>query len=169
MLILSLTAVSRGAVRLREEVPPDDPLWNDLGLPLKTPLLVDVEASPVGEGVLVRGGIEVELEGGCRRCLAPVSVRVRDTVDLLYEPLSEEEEAELGGEVYALPARGDELDLGPAIREQLVLRVPAYVQCSEKCRGLCPQCGADLNDTTCECKPSSGESPWDALKKIKFD
>ena len=57
----------------------------------------------------------------------------------------------------------------PVLREQLLLRVPAYVVCREECRGLCPQCGANLNETTCACEPEQAASPWDALKKLKFD
>lgn len=169
MLNLSLSALAREPVRLREQIPPDDPLWNDAGFRLLSPLQVDLEARSVGEGVLVRGEVEAELDSECRRCLTPVPVLIRDTVDLLFEPLSAEEEEELGGEVYSLPERGDTLDLGEAIREQLLLRVPDYVVCSEDCRGLCPQCGAELNKTTCACVPEAAPSPWEALKDVKFD
>jgi uncharacterized protein len=169
MLNLSLSSVVRGPVRIQEEIPVDHPAWEGSGLHLKEPLRVDLEARPVGEGVLVRGEMRTVLAAECRRCLTAVSVALGDTVDLLYEPLSDEEEAELGGEVYPLPAQGDNLDLGPGIREQLLLRVPGFVVCSEDCRGLCVQCGTDLNTAACECVPEPRESPWGALKNIKFD
>jgi uncharacterized protein len=169
MLNLSLTAVARGPVRIREQIDRDDPLWSDVGFALKSPLRVDLEARVVGEGVLVRGSVETEMDAGCRRCLVPVAVTVRDSVDLLFEPLSPEEAEDLSGEVYPLPERGDQLDLAPAIREQVVLRIPDYVLCSESCRGLCPQCGAELNRETCGCVPESAVNAWDALRNIKFD
>ena len=169
MLKLSLAAIARGPVRLREQIPPDDPLWNKGEIGLNGPLQVDLEARSVGEGVLVRGQIEGDLEATCRRCLTPVSLHVRDTVDMLFEALSPEDGAELNGEVYALPERGDRVDLSEALREQLILRIPDYVVCSESCRGLCPQCGADLNHETCECRPKPSGSPWDALKRVEFD
>ena len=53
--------------------------------------------------------------------------------------------------------------LGPALREELILRVPDYVVCSESCRGLCPSCGVNLNETTCECVPEAESSPWSVL------
>ena len=169
MLNLSLTALAREPVRLREQIPPDDPLWNDAGFRLLSPLQIDLEGRFVGEGVLVRGEVEAEIDAECRRCLTPVPIRIRDTVDLLFEPLSAEDEADLGGEIYPLPERGDTLELGEAIREQLLLRIPNFVVCSEDCRGLCPQCGAELNKTTCECVPEEAPSPWTALKNVKFD
>lgn len=169
MLNLSLTAVSRGEVRVRGEIVPDDPVWTDTGVLLAEPLEVDLSATSVGEGVLARGRMRTRLERECRRCLVPVPVEIDDTVDLLYEPLVGEEASELAGEVYPLPERGDDLDLRPAVREQLLLRVPEYVVCREVCRGLCPQCGANLNETTCKCVPETGADPWGALRKIKFD
>jgi uncharacterized protein len=169
MLNLSLTAVSRGEVRVRGEIATDDPVWNDTGVVLAEPLEVDLAATSVGEGVLARGRMRTKLDRSCRRCLIDVPVAVDDTVDLLYEPLAGEEASELAGEVYPLPDRGDELDLRPALREQLLLRVPEYVVCREGCQGLCPHCGANLNEMTCECVPETGSDSWGALRKIKFD
>lgn len=169
MLNLSLSAVAREPVRLREQIPPEDPLWTDAGFDLSEPLNVDLEARSVGEGVLVRGEMDTVLAAECRRCLTPLPVRVHDSLDLLFEPLSAEEEEELSGEVYPLPDRGDSLDLGDAIREQLLLKIPDYVVCSESCRGLCPHCGAELNKETCNCEPERAPSPWEALRDVKFD
>lgn len=169
MLNLSLAAVNRGEVRVRGEIPPDDPLWDGAGVALREPLRVDLGARSVGEGVFVRGTIRASLALECRRCLKSVPHLLEETVDLLYEPLGADEADDLGGEVYPLPERGDELDLGPALREQLLLRVPRFAVCSEACRGLCPQCGIDLNEASCACVPEPGADPWDALRKVKFD
>ena len=169
MPILSLAEVSRGEARVDGEILPDDPLWEGSGVQLAEPLRVELRAQSVGEWVLLRGRMHARLDLECRRCLAPVSAVVDDEVTLLYEPLEEEEEGELDGEVYPLPARGDQLELGPALREELILRVPDYVVCSESCRGLCPSCGVNLNETTCECVPEAESSPWSALKNLKLD
>lgn len=169
MPILSLAEVSRGETRIEGDISPDDPLWEGLDFRLLEPLRVDLAGQSVGEGVLVRGRIHTRLGLECRRCLAPVEGEVDDEVTLLYEPLAEEDEDDLAGELYPLPGRGDALDLGPALREQLIIRVPDYVVCSEACRGLCPTCGANLNETSCECVPEEEASPWNALKNLKFD
>ena len=170
MLNLSLTAVSRGEVPVEGEISPDDPVWGDTDLALAEPLRVELRARSVGEGILVRGRMRTRLVLECRRCLTAVGYEIDDSVDLLFEPMQDEaEEAALSGEVYPLPARGDQVDLLPALREQFLLRVPDYVVCGEDCRGLCPQCGTDLNRATCACVPEAGPSPWDALKKLKFD
>lgn len=168
MLKVSLSALDRGEVNVREQVASDDPMWEGSGLTLAQPLDVDLAARSVGEGVLVRGRLRTTVRLACRRCLVPVEREVDDIVDLLYEPLGpDDEEAE--GEVYPLPARGDELDLRDAVREQLLLRAPEFALCSEECRGLCPSCGTDRNTGECDCVPEQAASPWAALKNVKFD
>ena len=170
MLNLSLTAVARGEVSVEGEISPDDPVWEDTGLALAEPLRAELSGRSVGDGILVRGRIRTRLNLECRRCLTAVSHEVEDSIDLLYEPIADvEEEVALGGEVYALPPRGDGVDLRPALREQLLLRVPEHVVCEETCRGLCPHCGTDLNQTACSCVPERVPGPWDALKNVKFD
>jgi uncharacterized protein len=169
MLILSLHDVARGPTAVRGEIPADDPVWEDTGIVLRHPLRADLEAREVGEGVLVRGRFHAQLAMECRRCLTPLEREVDETVDMLFEPLAEEDEGELGGEVYPLPKRGAEVDLRGPLREQVLLRVPEFAVCKESCRGLCPTCGTDRNQASCECETGPGESPWDALRKITFD
>lgn len=168
MLKVSLAALDRGEVRIREQVPADDEMWNDAALTLAAPLDVDLAARSVGEGVFLRGRLRTTVRQACRRCLTSVEQEVDDVVDLLFEPLGPDD-AEAEGEVYPLPERGDELDLREAVREQVLLRAPEFTVCSEACRGLCPQCGTDLNTGQCECVSEPAATPWDALKNVKFD
>ena len=167
MLKLSLAALDRGEARIQEHVPPGHPMFAGMAAELVAPLDVDLTARSVGDGVFVRGTLRTTVRLACRRCLSPVERRVDETVDLLY--LDRVEEEELDGEVYRLPERGDELDLAAAVREHLLLDMPEYGLCSEECRGLCPTCGANLNEGTCDCVPQAAPSAWDALKTIKFD
>lgn len=169
MLKLSLTAVARAEVPIRGEIPADHPLWRDAGVVLLEPLRVELDACEVGDGVLVRGKMHTRLQLDCRRCVTPVAYEVNEPVDLLFEPLEGDDATELSGEVYPLPKRGTDLHLEEPLREQLLLRVPLYVVCAEDCQGLCPQCGTDLNQGSCVCTPAAEPSPWEALKKIKFD
>jgi uncharacterized protein len=168
MLNVSLAALERGEVHVREQVPADDEMWAGSGVTLAGPLDVDLTARQVGDGVFVRGRLRTTVRLACRRCLASVEQPVDDTVDMLFDVLGPDEE-EVEGEVYPLPARGDALDLRDAVREQLLLRAPEFVLCKEECRGLCPTCGTDLNQGECDCVPTPAESPWDALKNVKFD
>jgi uncharacterized metal-binding protein YceD (DUF177 family) len=82
---------------------------------------------------------------------------------------AEDSEKELGAELtdddldlYGYD--GEEIDLTPLFRDQVVLAVPFAPLCSEDCKGLCPQCGADRNLETCDCKPPV-DPRWAALQQ----
>ena len=74
------------------------------------------------------------------------------------------EEAGDDAAVYPLPAQEGELDLGPMVREELVLATPPYLLCREG--GLCVRCGSDLNDGPCSCEPEL-DPRWAALRALQ--
>ena len=62
---------------------------------------------------------------------------------------------------------GEIIDLEPVVREQFVLAIPYAPLCKEACKGLCSQCGADLNVAACSCPPIV-DGRWEALGKMKL-
>jgi len=125
-----------------------------------------------GDRVRVTGHVSAELETACSRCLKPVGFDVDKDVDLEYWP---DPEVEKEGEEISLSYdelsigfyRDDQLDLSGVISEQIVLEIPMKPVCEEACQGLCPQCGADLNETACACEPVTSDPRWDALLDLR--
>jgi uncharacterized protein len=64
---------------------------------------------------------------------------------------------------------GEEVDLTPLIREQMLLALPTRPLCREDCRGLCPRCGANLNEHDCGCSIESVDSRLAILRTIKVN
>jgi uncharacterized protein len=64
--------------------------------------------------------------------------------------------------------QGEEIDLRDALAEQVVLALPYKPLCRQDCRGLCHNCGVNLNRQACQCKPDSGSGSFEALKGLKF-
>jgi len=58
------------------------------------------------------------------------------------------------------------IDLGSLCREQVYLALPSRILCDDACRGLCPVCGADLNDRQCDCEQESSASPFSILSTL---
>lgn len=122
--------------------------------------------------VHVRGRLEAEIGLQCGRCLDAFPLAIAQELDLFYLPhhagqAEEEEEVELSDrDVVVAYYQGDRLDLGDVIREQLFLAAPLSRLCREDCRGLCPRCGANRNQTDCACPPVVEESlsPFAVLK-----
>lgn len=168
MLKLDLNRLEReGSARVEGEIPQADPLWEGTGLTFEGPLKVRMEAQAAGSGeVVVRGTVRGVLTRECRRCLDPVAMEVDQEVTLVYSPtdaLSDEGDPE----IREIPAGADELDLGAAIREELILDLPSFMVCSPDCRGLCPQCGVKLDEETCTCTTDEADPRWDALRALK--
>lgn len=97
-------------------------------------------------GIAVTGQAWAPWEGLCRRCARAVGGN--ETVEVRERYLESAEE----GDEEAYPLVGDLLDLGPAIRDAVILSLPLAPLCDEDCKGLCAQCGADLNEASCTCK-----------------
>ena len=168
MLIVDLGRLEReGRVRLRAEPGPDDPIWSGMDFRWAEPVRIELEAQQVLRDVLVQGTVQGVVAHECRRCLTPVTVQVAENLSMFFQADVPEEQAE-AEEVYALPERGD-LDLAPAVREQVALAVPRFALCREDCRGLCPQCGTNLNEGDCDCETEEVDERWAALRRINFE
>ncbi|MBI3263941.1 MAG: DUF177 domain-containing protein [Acidobacteria bacterium] len=104
----------------------------------------------------VKGRVRTKLEVICGRCLEPFTREVDEAFDLLYLPQSEnkgEGELEIEGEDLTTAFYQDEvIDLWQLMREQFYLSLPMKLLCSEACRGLCSECGTNLNLRTCDCR-----------------
>ena len=151
-----------------ETLLPDDAFWKDGEFRPAGPLNIRLDVQLAGSDVIALGEVSGQVAMGCRRCLQDVTVDVEQELSLVFRPGLTQVEAE-AEEVYALPEKGDELDLTDAIREQVTLAVPQFVVCEEACRGLCPQCGTNLNETQCDCESTEVDPRWAALRNLRAD
>jgi len=125
------------------------------------------------ENVSVTGKAEVSLHPTCARCLVsfrhPLSIPVEITLVPHREKQAKEgEEVELVEEDLNFAFyRGGTIDLADIVREFLLLAIPFRYLCSEKCRGICPKCGANRNEKQCDCRPTSTDPRFAALKNFK--
>ncbi|MFQ5739368.1 MAG: DUF177 domain-containing protein [Acidobacteriota bacterium] len=123
-------------------------------------------------GVRVEGKLNASLELTCSRCLTRFVRRVEKRFDLEYrqdpEVSSEAEEFSLTYTDLAIGFyRNDQLDLDAVVAEQILLEVPMKPVCQEGCRGLCDQCGSDLNEGPCGCERRSGDPRLAVLSELK--
>jgi uncharacterized protein len=108
-----------------------------------------------GELVSVRGPIRATARLECVRCLEtfdlPVEVALTVVADRGGGPRRLEED--LAADSYMKFHDGRQLDLREEAREALLLDLPITPHCRQDCRGLCPRCGANLNEGPCGCAP----------------
>ena len=165
MLSFDIRSLESQAVRIDGALPPDDPVWQE-GDTLPTEgVHVTGRLSAAGTGrFYFTGRIEGTINASCRRCLTDVVAPVAADVQLHFVD-ADEETAEDDPDVYVISVKQHELDIRPAIREEWLLAVPAFVVCKDDCKGLCPTCGADLNLGACDCAPPI-DPRWNALRSL---
>lgn len=150
------TAASLGRVELKvgdTVVPPD----------------AEVEAAAdldsLDGGIEVSGTVRTTWVGECRRCLRPVSGPLEAAVREVYRPRPAGGESSDDDETY--PFSGELLDLAPLVRDAILLELPIAPLCRDECAGLCPTCGAVLDDGPCGCPPAAGDPRWAALDALR--
>ena len=123
------------------------------------------------EGVFsITGRCSADGPLACSRCLEPVPWKVDEEFSVEYRmPASAPVDAEAVLEDADLDVaflRGEELDLSDLAAEQVLLAMPMRIVCQEDCAGLCPRCGANLNnDGECGCEPEI-DPRWGALADL---
>ena len=125
-----------------------------------------------GGEVRVQGRYTVEFTAPCDRCLVTTRHALDLGFDLFYQPaasIARDEEIEIDeGEAEIGFYEGGGLELEDILREQILLALPMQRVCSEACRGICPVCGKNRNETRCQCKIESGDDRWGALRKLEL-
>ena len=117
------------------------------------------------------GRVATTLELICSRCLEPFIWLVDNEFDLRYHPTVQPEPGaareieadDLATSVY----EEDQIDLGQLMQEQFYLTLPMKPLCDSGCKGLCPNCGTNLNGGTCTCKTHWEDPRLAALRALK--
>lgn len=140
-----------------------------------------VDMANTGDGLLVTGTVEGEAKTACARCLDEFSIFVTGDIEG-YFLLDAERAApeDMDDDEFDVVPDDKAIDIEPLIRAALLLEFPLVPLCDDDCLGLCPQCGASLNEKTCGCadpvrddeageeSSSSRKNPFAALKDISF-
>jgi uncharacterized protein len=165
MLTFDLRSLEHKAANVDDQLPADDPVWQNDDPKPDTSVSVKGRLSATGSGQFYwHGSISGDVTAPCRRCLVEAHAHVADESHIIYAEPNETTDDD--PDVYPIEAGALELDLRPAIREEWLLAQPRYVLCREDCKGLCPRCGKDLNEGPCDCPPRT-DSRWESLRKAE--
>jgi uncharacterized protein len=161
----------------------------DTGFRAARPSTLHASLRKVSGGVLVQGHFTAHVAAPCKRCVVDVKldVPVSFTLNLVPESLVRGDDAkdkgkdekagesgETGGsfdlkdsdeEVF----NGKTIDLDPIVREQVLLALPMNAVCREDCKGLCTQCGQNLNEKQCGCETKIVDPRLAPLMNIKLN
>ena len=132
-----------------------------------------VKVTKLRDGVLVQGDVEARVSLECSRCLDRFEMAVDAGLEEQFQPTID---VETGAPVR----RGDDaetegafeidanhlMDLGEPVRQALLVALPMKPLCREDCKGICPQCGANLNETDCGHTDEEEDNRWASLREL---
>ncbi len=155
-------------------------MWEGLGrdlvrIPDGADLELDVRLEAVLDGVLVTATATATTTGECARCLDEVGEELRvDMTELFSYPEQAERFHRTSGTATedddgVRHLDGDLLDLEPALRDAVVLALPSSPLCRPDCGGLCPTCGAKLDDVGPEHAHDLIDPRWASLRGLEED
>lgn len=127
----------------------------------EAPVTVDLRLESFRGGIRAKGRVGAPWHGICRRCSTPVLGRSDVAVD---ERFVDEREP---GDEDAYQIDGDFVDLAPLVHDAILLDLPLAPMCREDCAGLCPYCGIDRNEATCDCR-APVDPRWATLEGLRF-
>jgi uncharacterized protein len=172
-MFLSVKEMEVRKVRFDETFPPGEIDFSgdqvNQASPLHAEGVAELLANTDGE-IRIKGRLSVKMEAECDRCLARAQFPLDTAFDLFYRPSEtlaaveevaiDEGEAEMGFYV------GLGMELEDVLREQILLSLPMQRVCSAECKGICPVCGGNRNETLCDCRLGPADLGWSSLGNI---
>ncbi len=133
---INANQVSAEGLSFREEVSPGELDLESELVRFKQPLWISADISRITNTVTVVLSLSSRIEMTCSRCLGEFEVDFQKKLRL----------------VYPVDAANPIIDMGPQIREEIIIDYPFKPLCKDDCQGLCPRCGKNLNEGKCNCK-----------------
>ncbi|HRL13679.1 MAG TPA: DUF177 domain-containing protein [Aggregatilineales bacterium] len=118
-----------------------------------------IRLSRTTEGILVQANLHIGIKAECYRCLDEVNHDVEVTIEELFTHHSQAN-LEFSIDDDAI------LDLGPLLRAEVLIAASYGVLCKPDCKGLCQECGTNLNHETCECSQKPIDPRFAKLKEL---
>jgi uncharacterized protein len=125
-------------------------------------VMIDLRLDALVDGVHVSGSIEGDVTRECRRCLTDVEEHVSLAVSEVFAYPGDED-----GDEEAYPIADERIDLGPLVRDVVVLALPLNPLCRPDCKGLCPVCGVQRNDVDCGHSGEPTDIRWGPLEDLR--
>jgi len=140
------------------------------------PLLIELRLIPERDMIKLKGLITATAHLVCSRCLVDYRYPIHHKFTLRFsKQIPTDIHADADGQIELTADQigliyfeGEEIDFYEPVQEQIVLALPIKPLCREDCKGLCPRCGADLNEQPCNCGEDRSSSPFAILTQQKW-
>ena len=136
MIKILIREITSGGIDIDQSVPKEDIGLSSEEADIKSLLNVKAHLEKVDNFIIANTRIKAEFGYMCGRCLEELSLTQERSYKFDFE----------------IDPTMDYVDLGEEIRQEIIMANPTRVLCSKGCKGICPNCGANLNKEQCKCK-----------------
>jgi DUF177 domain-containing protein len=172
-MFLDINELAIHKVRIRKSYAPGTIDFHTNDFKQIEPLEIRATAELLEGQIRISGTFQTRIELVCARCLEEVPEDIARDFDLYYRPakeLTKEEAVRLKDDDTEIGFfEGEGMFLTDVLAEQMLLAIPMKVICRSDCRGLCPQCGANMNSEECRCEARSPDPRLAPLARLKQD
>jgi DUF177 domain-containing protein len=167
---IELASIESGKGKFAHIYQPDQLIIEDERIQLTGPAEVSGSIKRERQMFKVEGRLKARIKIECDRCLQPIESPIESEFSLEYvtrEQYESFQNAELSEEDLDVSTfDGEVIDIDEIVKEQLLLATPSQVVCQEDCKGLCSECGANLNEGDCGCQKTEIDPRWAGLKQM---
>ena len=144
------------------------------GLSVNVDITVNGSLNRIDDDVYLKGTVMTSVVASCSRCLDTLSYPVDSDLKSHFIPSDDRSISKRDVELHASDIDAEvyenqQIDLTQSIRDSIVLAVPDICLCEEGCKGLCSQCGKNLNHAFCQCSNESFTDPRLKILKVLKD
>ena len=171
-MVFDIEEISDGGLNFSLLLNKDQLEIDQAGLSVNVDIAVSGSLTRVGDDVYLKGKVMTDVVASCSRCLDTLSCPIdSDLKSHFVSPdryISAREvelhASDIDTEVY----ENQQIDLTQSVRDGILLAVPVICLCKENCKGICSQCGKNLNQGLCKCSNESFVDPrLEALRVFK--
>jgi uncharacterized protein len=165
VLKLYIAHLREGHSRLEQRIHP-----NDIELAeseeFREPIDIVFDIDKVGNDFFVDVKLSSRIHLECDRCLESYTSRLNEKFKVIFSQSDNLQDADQE-DIFSIDDGTSEVDITHSVRQMLVLALPFKRLCKQKCKGLCPSCGINLNTSTCSCRTEHNDPRWEVLKKLR--
>lgn len=141
------------------------------GIRIPGEVVLNMQLTKLEPDYYLRGQLTFEVEQTCARCAENFLLPITHPIELglahvgaqAVEGVLSEESEELDIHYF----EGTDLDFGPIIEEQILLSLPYTATCKTDCKGICQNCGSDLNQGNCNCPATNPVRAFAMLAQLQ--
>jgi len=171
-MFVDLSRLEDGRLSARFEIGRESRVLDGFEAEVREPVILDVEVrSPSGETYVLSGRLSGIVIAPCRRCLRPTMIPLDVRFRVVYQdPGRDAKRSEESGDddIVWLDRGAMRIELDDQVRDRLFLEIERFPLCRPDCKGICPSCGQNFNEGSCDCTLETADSRWKALEGLRL-